>query len=226
MRIYADWPMRIQIRNTAQNQNLLSAVLWIGTILILIWIQISMLVPSRSGQRSGLALKQGRSSCGSFPEIYTCWKIRLYFSFSHIIATLQCLSFSSVSKCKNFKYFGQHIKIHQLGIDNNADLRISRIRIGMPWMPIPIWVRIRQMPNVFQCNEMSLFSPCSYCSLWFYTGQETIALNGNHFHLAMGFSPVKAAEERIFFDSFRSSFIKTSFFPMVLWKKNYKYRYR
>jgi hypothetical protein len=102
MRIYADWPMRIQIRNTAQNQNLLSAVLWIGTILILIWIQISMLVPSRSGQRSGLALKQGRSSCGSFSKIYmysTCWKIRFYFSFSHSFATLQCFIFLISVKC-------------------------------------------------------------------------------------------------------------------------------
>ncbi len=46
-----------------------------------------------------------------------------------------------------------------------------------------------------------------------------MALGGDPFYLAMGFSPVKAAVGRIFFDSFRSSFIKTSVFPMILCKK-------
>jgi hypothetical protein len=52
-----------------------------------------------------------------------------------------------------------------------------------------------------------------------------MALGGHHIYLAMGFSPVKAAEERIVFDSFRSSFIMTLLFSMVLCKTNYKYQY-
>jgi hypothetical protein len=53
-----------------------------------------------------------------------------------------------------------------------------------------------------------------------------MTLGGDQFYLAMGFSPVKAAEGRISFESLRSFFIKTSLFPMILCKKNYdKYRY-
>ncbi len=71
MRIYADWPLRIQIRNTAQNLNLLSAVLWIGTILFLIQIRISMLVPSQIQKKIRIGIKTRRILMGILPwELY------------------------------------------------------------------------------------------------------------------------------------------------------------
>ncbi len=42
MRIHADWPLQIQIRYTAPNQNLLSPVLWISIVLMPIQIRISI----------------------------------------------------------------------------------------------------------------------------------------------------------------------------------------
>ncbi len=96
--------------------------------------------------RPRLASKQCRSTCGYYPKFYTSWKIEQNcFTFILSNASLQCFSFLISGKCV-LKYFW--------------------IRIGIPWMPIRIPDRIRQMMRIRPDPDPDpqhwyLFSGCS-----------------------------------------------------------------
>jgi hypothetical protein len=79
---------------------------------IQIRIRISMLM---SIEIRGLASKQCRSSCGSYPKFYICW-ISDFFTYSHYIASLQCFIFFISVRCVIwFQYFGHfHLVSHRI----------------------------------------------------------------------------------------------------------------
>ncbi len=96
---------------------------------------IAVLCRSRSGRISmlmsiqiqipGLATKQCRSPCGSYPKFYSCWK-SYYFTFSHSIDTLQCFFFLISARCVIwFQYFG-HFLTTRLQLEH---------RLGFAWFP-------------------------------------------------------------------------------------------
>ncbi len=86
-------------------------------------------------------------------NLNTCWKIGeniyfLYFYSQQCQFTMFFLS-HKWKRCHNFKYFVQHVEMFWKKVKNTCascleliPIRIGRIRIGKPWITIPI--RIRQ----------------------------------------------------------------------------------
>jgi hypothetical protein len=72
-------------------------------------------------------------------------KAKKFFTFCHRIAILQCFIFLISVRCVVcFQYFGKVYFINFFICLELIPNRFGLIRIGMPWMSIPIRIQIRQ----------------------------------------------------------------------------------
>jgi hypothetical protein len=121
------------------------AVLWIGIVLMPIRIQIFMLMPIRIGIKTMPILTRILS------QFLHVLKNKNFFLF--LVPALHCFNLLiSVKWVIIFQYsFGKYEYIENLWKKDYfinfficlelIPVRISRVRIGMPWMPIPILIR-------------------------------------------------------------------------------------
>jgi hypothetical protein len=96
--------------------------------------------------------------------------------------------------CDNFHYFGQHNEIFEKKVFKfSVCLESTSIRIGLPWMPLPIsiWIRQNDADPIRSCSRFRPSTPMLglrfYCTLSMYTVKKVFSFPVPGYYLPNSF---------------------------------------